>query len=191
MTTVRGQERPRSAPCRAPRLRASLELRDPLAFLEDSRCTESWSPSTSCSRCATRDSSARTGSCPGSTLGDSRLISCCTAANRADPRGQSLGRSHTSPPAGTLGRCRAARIPPTLFLCHLADHQRPALDLLTNQFELRLALLLGSLPSALHLVTSSPRRAERSNRSALGGPDSRPGLRAPQIDTDAPTALTT
>jgi len=117
-----------------------------------------------------------------------RLLSFSSAANLADPRDQSLGRSHTSPPARTFGRCRAARIPPTLFLCHLADHQRTALELLTNQFELRLALLLGSLPSALHLATSPGRTIATST---FGRPDSRPGFRAPPIDTDASTALTT
>jgi hypothetical protein len=118
----------------------------------------------------------------------SRLISFCAAANLADPRDQSLRRSHTSPPGRSLGRCRAERIPPTLFLGHLADHQRTALDLLANQFELRLALLLSSLPGALHLVTSPRRTIEPIT---VGGPDSRPGRRAPAIDTDAPIALTT
>ncbi len=33
----------------------------------------------------------------------SRLRSFCPAANLADPRDQSLGRSHTSPPARTIG----------------------------------------------------------------------------------------
>lgn len=118
----------------------------------------------------------------------SRLLSFCAVPNLADPCDQSLGRSHSSPPARTLGRCRAVRIAPTLFLCHLADHQRTALDLLANQFELRLALLLGSLPSAFHLVTSPGRTIETI---AFGGPDSGTGFRAPAIDTAAPTALTT
>ena len=114
-----------------------------------------------------------------------QLLSFCPAANLADPRDQSLGRSHTSPPARMLGRCRAARIPPTLFLGHLADHQRTALDLLTNQLELRLALLLGSLPSALHLVTSPNDRTDLFWRAGLAL-----GVRAPAIDTDTPTTST-
>lgn len=111
-------------------------------------------------------------------------------ADQLVPRGESGGfarsipeRSHSSPPARTLGRRRAARIPPTLFLCHLADHQRTALDLLTNQFELRLALLLGSLPSALHLVTSPGRT---SRRALLAGRTRASGFRAPAIDAGAP-----
>jgi len=99
-----------------------------------------------------------------------RLISRFgTAANLADPRDQSLKLAHSSPPASTLGRDRAARIAPTLLLRHLADHQRTARDLLTHQFELGLALLRRSLPCALHLVTSWGRLS----------------------DTDAPGASTT
>ena len=82
------------------------------------------------------------------------------AANLADPRDQPLKLAHDSPSARTLGRLRAARIPSTLFLGHLANHQRAALDLLAHQLELRLALLLGFLPCALHLVTSPGRRIE-------------------------------
>ena len=117
-----------------------------------------------------------------------RALSCCPAANLADPRDQSLGRSHTSPPDRTLGRCRAVRIPPTLLLGHLADHQRTALDLLTNQFELRLALLLGFFPRALHLGTSQGRTIEPI---AFGEPDACLGLLASVLETDAPRALKT
>lgn len=114
------------------------------------------------------------------------LLSFCAVANLTDSCDQSFGRSHSSPPARTLGRCRALRIAPTLFRCHLADHQRTALDLLANQLELGLALLLGSLPSAFHLVTSRGRTTD-----SIDGADSRPGLRAPANRHGRPTALTT
>jgi hypothetical protein len=114
----------------------------------------------------------------------SRLLSVCPVVNLADPRDQSLGRSHTSPPPRTLGRCRAVEIPPTLFLCPLQDHQRAGVDLLANQVELR----LGSLPSAPHLITS-PRGTTPT--IPFGGPDSPPGCRAPAIDTHVPTAVIT
>lgn len=83
-----------------------------------------------------------------------------TAPNLADPRDQSIKLAHSSPPTRALGRNRAKRIPPTLFLCHLADNQRTVLDLFTHQFELRLALLLGPLPWALHVIASPGRAIE-------------------------------
>ena len=85
-----------------------------------------------------------------------------TVPDPADPCDQSIKLAHGSAPARTLGRNRAARIQATLFLRHLADPQGTVLDLLTHQFELRLALLLGPLPCALHLIAS---RVERSTRS--------------------------
>jgi hypothetical protein len=118
-----------------------------------------------------------------------RLISRSgPAANLADPRDQSIKLAHSSPPARTLGRNRATRIPPALFLCHLADHQRTILDLLTHQFELRRALLLGSLPIALHLAASPSRTIETI---PFGQPNPYLGWLAPAIETDVPSALKT
>jgi len=45
---------------------------------------------------------------------------------------------------------RARRVPPALLFGHLADDQNPALDLLADQIELRLALLLGALTRCIH-----------------------------------------
>jgi hypothetical protein len=110
-----------------------------------------------------------------------------TAPNSADPRDESIKLAHTSPPAWALGRNRAARIPPTLFLCHLADHQRTALDLLTHQFELRLALLLGSPPCTLHLVTS----LAAIETIPFGQPGPCLGFLASRSRRTPPSALTT
>ena len=111
-----------------------------------------------------------------------------TTANLPDPRDQSLKLGHSSPPARTFGRNRAARIPPTFFLRHLADHQRPALDLLAHELELRLALLRRSLLRALQLATSRRVTIEPNLR---GPPDSCLEVPASAIDPDAPRALTT
>jgi hypothetical protein len=77
-----------------------------------------------------------------------------TAPDPTNPRDQSIKLWHGSPPARARGGNRNGRIPPALFLSHPADRQRTVPDLLTNQFELRLAFLLGSLPRALHAVVS-------------------------------------
>ena len=109
-----------------------------------------------------------------------------TAANLADPRDQPLKLAHSSPLDRTLGRYRAGRIPPTLFLRHLADHQRTALDLLTHHFELRLALLRRSLPCGLHRITSRRVTIGTNLPLALGAC---PEFPACVIDPDAPTAF--
>ena len=60
----------------------------------------------------------------------------------------------SSAPACAPRRDRAQRIPPTLFLRHLADHQRTVLDLLADQLELLLALLVGSLAWTFHVIVN-------------------------------------
>jgi hypothetical protein len=108
------------------------------------------------------------------------------APSLADAGDQTVKLEHGSAPVRALGRIWAAGIPPTLFLCHLADHERTVPDLLTHHFELLLVLLLGSLPGALHAAASPGRTIETI---LFGQPW--PCLVAPAIETDDPSALTT
>src|SRR6185312_14391449 len=108
------------------------------------------------------------------------------APSLADAGDQSIKLEHGSSPASALGRNRAEGIAPTLFLGHLANHERTVPDLLTHHFELLLVLLLGSLSGALHAVASRGRRIETSQ---FGQPS--PCLLAPAIETDDPSALST
>lgn len=110
-----------------------------------------------------------------------------TAPKAAEPRDQSIKLRHSSTLTSALGRNRTRRIPPALFLGHLADHQRAALDLLTHQLELRLALLLGSLPCALHVVAATGRTTEAI---PFGQPGRCRGFLARSSGTGARCALT-
>jgi hypothetical protein len=57
-------------------------------------------------------------------------------------------------PARSLGLRRTRRIPPALFVGHLTDHERAALDLFTHRLQLVGPLFLRALPRRLHIVTS-------------------------------------
>ena len=70
---------------------------------------------------------------------------------------------------GALRRNGARRIPAALLVCHLPDHQRTALDLLADQFELRRALLFGFLARRLHRITG---RASAIEPITCAEPDS-------------------
>ena len=173
-----------------PRLRPSLELRDPLGLPRRLSMYRVLQPLHEllemCHSSLERPKTILPRIDAGSLF---RLISRFgTAPNPADPRDQSIRLAHPSPPARTLGRNRTARIPPTLFLCHLANHQRTVLALLTHQCE-----LAARFSSALSrpLFTSPPSPGRTIETISFGQPDPCLGLLAPARETDAPSALTT